>query len=289
MKKNKVYIFVLLALFGWSCADKEELIPDAPKYEVAFAVSATPGSLTKASSIANPQTYATDPIFDEVAYITLLIYNSKGYLVSELNRWSDMSTDVFVSLMEEGTYTAIAIGNNGDEVSGVERLASAQLNKYYGGQVFLDKTEFKVGPSEKSEVTLMLKRKVGVLDIDITDQPTNQSYLVTATIQNMPITYALHDFIPAGSRTLTLGFHPYTSSTDFPYYFFLPNNSSSYKTSILLEVYDATGAINKSFVLKDVTLGVNMKTTIRGKLYDPQDHHFTIEVGEDWTEDILDF
>lgn len=289
--KNTIYLFVVLALCGWNCADKKEVEPDIPAHEVSFAFSIVPGSLTKTASTSNQQSTTGDAIYDEVEVVTLYIYNSKGYLVGEYKRWRGKDANVFVTVLEEGEYTVVALGNGGDWAEDAARLNTARIHRHSRGQVFLDKAEFKVSASEKSEVSLVLKRKVGMLDIDITDQPMNDVYRVRVTIQNMAPEYAFHDFLPLGNEPISFAFLPHTNyDNDFPAYFYVPNNSPSYKTSILLELIDTSLEVRKTQWLRDVTLGVNMKTTIRGKFYDSKAHHFTVDVADEWNEeDIIDF
>src|SRR5690606_906277 len=112
--------------------------------------------------VSAQQGASADAIYDEVEILTLFIYNSRGYLVGEHKRWRGTGESVFVTVLEEGDYTVIAVGDSGEWVNNVERLSTARVHKLYRGQVFMDKGAFKVGAAERREVNLMLKRNVGM-------------------------------------------------------------------------------------------------------------------------------
>lgn len=287
--KNKIYIVLLLALFGWTCSDQKEIKPDIPKYEVSFSISGVAGA---PSSLDKQQSLRASSVFDEVVNVNLFVYNSKGYLVGEYTRQRGMNSSVFVTSMEEGRYTAVAVGFGGASFDNVERLSTARIYKYYPGQVFVDKVEFAVGASETGTVDLTLQRKVGMLDLDITDKPGNDIMYINVKMDDMAYEFTFRDLLPVGNkRQLNFINYPHVENyTEFPAYFFVPGNSQSYKTTITLELISIYSEVVKTIVLKDVTVGVNRKTTIRGTLYNSGPQDFTVDIDDEWSgEDTVDF
>jgi hypothetical protein len=285
---NNRYLFILLLLLGWGCTDKKQVQPDVTKYEVSFSID----GIVAPSSLDKQQSLAASSIYDEVQNVTLFIYNSKGYLVGEYLRSRGSSSSVFVASMEAGTYTAVAVGYGSAFFSNIERFQTARTFKDWPDPLFVDKVEFNVGASETGLVTLTLERRVGLLDLDITDEPGNEVGSVSVKMEAMPTEFTFRDLLPAGDeKLLVFNYNPYFPANDnFPAYFLVPNNSESYKTTVTLEVLNFEHFLIKTIVLKDVTVGVNRKTTIRGKLFDPGSQDFQVEVEDEWTgEDIIDF
>jgi|GEM_PF-4483940 len=285
--KNKIYLFLLLALFGWNCSDKKEAEPTKAEHEVSFSIT----GVTSAPSLTKQQSLIASSVFDEVVYVNLYLYDSKGYLVGEYSRQSGVSSSVFVASMEEGSYTAVAVGFGGAYFMNVERLQTARIHKYHPGQVFIDKVEFEVGASETGMVEMMLERKVGMLDLDITDEPGSEIDYVNVKMDAMAYEFTFRDFMAFGTNhEYNFEHYPHVENyTAFPAYFFVPYNSESYKTTITIELI-TYGLVSRSIVLKDVTVGVNRKTTIRGKLYNSGPQDFTVEIDDEWSgEDTIDF
>lgn len=293
--KNISYLFALLTLFAWSCSDKEVIEPEVPTYEVSFSFAAAQSSLMKSSSIAPTQPSTAASIFDWVQYLDLYVYDDKGKLINHFRRWGGIGEMILQSHLKQGEYTAVAIGHAGSVLmSGFEKLSTAHLSQFYQEQIYIDKVVFNVGATEAGEVGMVLERKAGRLEFDITDKPMNRAQFVRVTMNNMASDYSIQANMPKGNdwrRDLMFyvreGMEHYS---DFPAYFFVPYNSTSYKTSILLEVVDGYGVVVKSQLLQDVTIGINRKTTIRGKLYDAHPHDFSIDIDDAWSgEDIIDF
>lgn len=292
--KNRLYVIVVLAMFQWTCADKAEIEPNTPKFKVSFAVSGVNYSGDKVSSITKAQSATGAKVFDWVEYLYLFIYNSEGNLVRYFHRWSGLGQLMLASELEEGDYTAVAVGHTNSSVWDVDKLSTANISNHYPGPVFVDKIAFKVGASETDVVNLLLKRKVGMLEIDITDEPTHDTYYVRVTMSSMASNYSFHASMPLrndGSFLWQFYPQPNTASyIDLSAYFFVPQNSTSYKTSVLMEVYSVSGVMLKSQKIDNISIGMNMKTTIRGKLYDTLEQNFTVELEDNWIgEEIIEF
>lgn len=290
--KDSIYLFVLLTFFGWGCADKKEIEPDLPKYEVAFSISSEADLPAKIADSRNRHSLSASAVFDQVQTVVLFVYDSKGYLVGEYSISSPSDAFHTVSDMQEGTYTAVVVGHNGISMGGAARLATASIYNVYLHQIFVDKADFRVGPLESGKVNLVLKRKVGMLDLDITDEPTNEASYLRVTIEAMTSGFSVNTMLPVGNtEPVSYVYYPRgTYYNQLPAHFFVPGNSTSFSTSVLLEVVSEYGEILKSQLIPNVRFGVNKKTTIRGKLYDSIPQQFSVAFDEEWSdEDVIDF
>ncbi len=288
--KNLNYLSILLMFLVWGCTDENKVQPDRPQYDVAFSISDQAGSPVKLADSKTQESLSAS-LFDQVSAVSLFVYNSKGYLADQKTIWNP-ENNISVSGLEEGTYTAVAVGHDESYFIGMERLATALFNKHYPGQVFVDKVDFTVGPSEAGTVKMMLKRQVGMLELDITDEPTNETIAVRVSLEAMAAQFSLRSLLPVGnSDVIYFQDWPHTKNyTDLPGYFFVPGNSQSYNTSVLIQLVNQYGDVLKSQRIRDVKLGVNKKTTIRGKFYDSLPQQFTVTFDEEWSdEDTIDF
>src|SRR5690606_20640173 len=157
------------------------------------------------------------------------------------------------------------------------------------GEVYLDKVDFEVADVQNNHVNLILERKVGLLIVDITDKAPSDVSHVRATVRNLAYQYRFNEFMPLHDN-YDVTFERTDPYAEFGAYYFVPNNSSSFTTSVLLEVIGINGEVLKSKWVNDVTVGTNIKTTLRGKLYEPNAQGFTIEIDTEWSgEKTVDF
>lgn len=294
MKKH-FYILSLIAVFGWGCAKKTDPSLKKPKYDVTFSLSGIETSTDKISPSKKQQSlFATTNPHDVVGNVNLYVYNGAHDLVAQVTEpCCGTAEGIVIEGLEVGPYTAIAVGDWGANTMDISYLSTARIhhdmNDMYSGEVYLDKVDFEVSTVESNHVTMVLQRKVGLLKIDITDEAPSDVAYVRATLNSMAYEYFFYDFMP-----LNTNYNPIFESTapyaEFGGYFFVPYNNSSYKTSVLLEVIDRGGRVLKSKWVNEVTVGTNIKTTIRGKLFEPNAQGFSIIIDTEWGgENTIDF
>lgn len=296
--KTNIYILSLIAIFGWGCSKKTEPSPEKPTYDVTFSVSGMETSTDKISPARKQQSLsATANPHELVSYVNLYVYNAEGSLVAEIEEQCCGSADgILIENLEIGTYTAVAVGHtDGVTKTWFSTLEAARLqfqysDKFYG-QAFVDKVAFEVKNIDNNRVDLVLQRKVGLLDIDITDNAPSDVHFVRATLHSMASEYSINDFMALHSN-INVGFsrdYIYGPS-DFGGYFFVPYDDQAYTSSVLLEVIGTNGTVIKSKWIENVTVGTNIKTTLRGKLFEPNAQGFTIEIDPEWGgENTIDF
>lgn len=292
--KTNIYILSLIAIFAWGCSKKTEVAVEEPKYDVTFTVSGIESSTDKITPNKQQSLFAASNPHDVVGNVNLYVYNGEGNLVAQVNEPCCGTADgIMIEGLEAGPYTAIAVGDWYSETMDLHSLSTARLihsvNDIYNGEVYLDRVDFEVINVQNNHVNLILQRKVGLLIVDITDDaPSDVSY-VRATVRDLAYQYHFDEFMPLHDN-YDVTFEHSDPYIEFGGYYFVPENRTSFKTSVLLEVIGINGEVLKSKWVYDVTVGTNIKTTLRGKLYEPNAQGFTIEIDTEWSgEKTVDF
>src|SRR5690606_2799752 len=151
------------------------------------------------------------------------------------------------------------------------------------GEIFMQKTEFEVKNLKGNEVGIVLERKVALLTVDITDTPPADVTYVRATVPHMAKYYNFDFFMPTDYEHSPSITHRYDRRADkFNLFFFVPYNGDEYVTPILLQVIGTDGQILREKTINYVSVGTNVRTTIRGKLFQPDDSGFSVDIDTAW-------
>src|SRR5690606_28173251 len=152
----------------------------------------------------------------------------------------------------------------------------------YYGEIFMAKVNFELIKLENNAESIKLERKVALLTVDITDAPPSAVHSVRATIPSMSRYDPFSNYMPTDYGYTPSITHPFYPQPDkFNLFFFVPFNADAYATPGVLEVLGGNGEILKSRTIQSVMVGTNVRTTIRGKLFDPGASGFSVDIDTD--------
>lgn len=303
MKKTLFSLICACALLFSGCSKEETAAPkDEKLYPVTFNVSTfskeiVPMASLKTARQINASTTSGAGLSDAVKHISYAVYNEAGILVNQkVSNSQQQSFGKIEDSLPRGKYTVMLLGSTLGTLPRPDNINGYYYMPEYGGgdDIFFSQTALEVQGSAIDQ-TIQLKRKVGKVDIVITDEiPPNIEEIV----------YSLkgvgHYFYPNSGQSYrgtiyksnyylndeASGAPDY--SQNFNLYFFLDYDQDAY-ASVNIRAYDRNRNLVVDKTINDVPVSVNKKTILTGRLFDDvgstKGQAFSISVDDKWNSE----
>lgn len=304
MKKPLFSLICAVALLFSSCSKENTAAPkDEKLYPVTFNVSTFSkeivpmASLKKTVRQISASTTSGNALSDAVKHVSYAVYNEAGIKVNEkVSNSQHASFGEIEDSLPVGKYTVMLLGSTLRTWNAPDNINGSYYMPEYGGgdDFFFSQTAIEVQGLAINQ-TIQLKRKVGKVEIKITDE-------IPANIEE--IVYSVkgvgHYFFPYSGlsyiNTIYKSNYYWVDeesgspdySQDFGLYFFLNYDQDAF-ASVNIRAYDRNRNLVVDKTINDVPVSINKKTILTGRLFDDagstKGQAFSISVDDKWNSE----
>lgn len=278
--KKIITSLAVASLFFMSCTkDADVLTPPSATYEVKFGVSALSSNTYEKAS---KEVEAPDKVLDSY---TIYIYDSNGALKDSIRKTKSDSNYGQASIrLQEGVYNAVVVGNNTIKAP-ASSFDAAVIEESFSKETFSAIQPFKVVANGTKDVAITLRRTIGRVELNLTDEFKETYKTLKVTYSNAPVSYSLAHSATLATKDFEISEKLVNDNPVDAAFYSFGNEANAAGKTIVIEAYDTSDNLIVSRSIGNVTILPNHITKITGKIFDGN-ADFVITVDTAWDDDI---